>query len=69
MEKITYNPKFGFRDFVMSFRISDGICYHPKTLSIFYKAKNGNTDGVYMKMSQDEFERLKHVCGNPITIV
>jgi hypothetical protein len=71
IKKISYNPKFGFKDF-MRILASRGIGIHYyfyNAFTITLKVKKSNTDIVFVRFSNDEFEEIKDIFGMSIELI
>jgi hypothetical protein len=65
VEKITYNPEFGFRDVVRCV-FSRGYSQMNSAFVIFFK---DSRFPVPTRLSNDEFEKVKNIIPTPIELV
>ena len=71
IEEITYNPKFGFKDF-LTFLISVGVAFEcaPRFLMMRLKTRKiSQMNVIGTKLSNKEFEKVKGIISVPIRMV
>ena len=74
IEKITYNPELSFKDHVIAIlnRGGDSTCsYFRAGLAIFFdmKIEKRYPYVITIRMSRDDFDKIKDIFGTPIEIV
>lgn len=67
IREITYNPKFGWRDFLSIISFDFYRTYNAFVIDL--KVQIGISDKVFMRLSSEEFEKIKDVFDMPIDIV
>jgi len=64
---VSYNPKFGFKDFLITIiPPSTEFCHYYKAFVIYLKSNN---DIIGMRLSNDEFERVKSFFKMPVELI
>ena len=67
IEKITYNPKFGVRDFFESTLLgADSFFYAYNSFAIHLKAP---VEDIYVQLTNIEFEKVKNIIYIPIKLI
>jgi hypothetical protein len=70
IKEITYNPKFGFKDlFLTIFSWLTYVADLSRLKNVLVISLKDSYDSIAIKMSNDEFEKVKDIFGIPIEIV